>query len=134
MEEKEAALYIQDMEHNSGVALMSFKAIALKKLEYDPETFPIPIVSRPGWTYDLPEIKKRKEYVDDVAALNRPLDINVLRDNLETLRTNLQIIDIIKLVEKRIRTWESPLVSFALFLVISKYPIFGVQSTENLSR
>jgi hypothetical protein len=113
-DEAQIKQYIQSLEELAGIASFSLTA---KQNNVDPETAPVPIIEGNKWELDFPGQIQKREYLEDVASLNQPLDINVLRHNLGVLHHNFRIMQILRLMERRLRFWENPLVSATVYLV-----------------
>eukprot|EP00475_Leptophrys_vorax_P000632 TRINITY_DN1035_c0_g1_i4.p1 TRINITY_DN1035_c0_g1~~TRINITY_DN1035_c0_g1_i4.p1 ORF type:complete len:713 (+),score=186.38 TRINITY_DN1035_c0_g1_i4:1230-3368(+) len=116
MDEAQIKEYVSSLEEAAGLASFSLSSLTSKNSGVDPETLPIPIIEGNRWEFDSQGYHHKKEYLEDVASLNQPLDINVLRNNLAVLHYNSRIIQILRLLERRLRFWENPLTSAAAYI------------------
>jgi hypothetical protein len=84
-------------------------------VKHDPEPRFPPLIVEGEWNYLIAEFGRKD--VDDVAYLHQKFDHNVLKYNAQTFRNCLRFIEVVRLIEKRIRRWQNPPLTAALFLV-----------------
>jgi hypothetical protein len=117
MNEMQIAEYIEELEELAGHREFSILNSLHPDIpiKFDPEPRFAPLILDGEWNFLVAE-HARKD-IDDVAYLHQKLDHTVLKYNAQTLRNCLRFIEVLRLIEKRIRHWHYPPLSAVLFIV-----------------
>ncbi len=125
MNDAQISEYILELERRAGrepFSVVESLSSSNSHSKYDPEPKFPPLLIEGEWTYLQADVMKKD--VDDVAYLHQKLDTNVLKGNAEIFRESFKFLEVVRLMERRIRLWKYPPLT-ALLYFVSLFSVFN---------